>query len=122
MPGSGSSRMWALALGVVEAADIDGTVSAPDLLDDLARLDREVDRAQGRRYAALAAIAGIRPAGAAVSSEADRHIAHEVAIALGLSKDAASRQIATARSLFEEFAPFGHALVAGEVSAGTPAP
>ena len=51
-----------------------------------------------------------------MSSEADRHIAHEVAIALHMSKDAAARHIATARSLFEEFAPFGHALLEGSVS------
>jgi hypothetical protein len=108
--------MWALALGAVDPAEVADAVAAPELLDELARLDREVDRAHGRRYAALAAIAGTRPAGAAVSSEADRHIAHEVAIALGLSKDAAARHIATARSLFEEFAPFGHALLDGSVS------
>jgi len=114
-PGTDSSRMWALALGVVDPAEIADPVPAPALLDELARLDREVDRAHGRRYAALAAIAGTRGSGA-VSSEADRHIAHEVAIALHMSKDAAARHIATARSLFEELAPFGHALLEGSVS------
>ena len=116
VPGSDSSRKWALALGVVDPAEIADQVAAPDLLDELARLDREVDRAHGRRYAALAAIAGTRGSAAAVSSEADRHIAHEVAIATGMSKDAAARHLATARSLFEEFAPFGHALLEGSVS------
>ncbi len=117
VPGTDSSRMWALALGLVDAPlELDSRVAAPDLLADLARLDRDVDRAHGRRYAAIAAIAGIRAPGAAVSSENDRQIAHEVAIALGMSKDAAARHIATARSLFEEFAPFGHALLDGTVS------
>lgn len=116
VPGTDSSRLWALALGMVDPLELDSPVAAPDLLEDLARLDRDVDRAHGRRYAAIAAIAGIRTPGAAVSSENDRQIAHEVAISVGLSIDAAAHHIATARSLFGEFAPFGHALLEGEVS------
>ncbi|MFC6237624.1 HNH endonuclease [Longivirga aurantiaca] len=116
VPGTDSSRMWALALGLVDAQDLNSPVAAPDLLEDLTRLDRDVDRAHGRRYAALAAIAGIPDPRGAVSSENDRQIAHEVAIAVGMSIDAAAHHISTARSLFGELAPFGHALLEGEVS------
>ncbi|MGD9955160.1 MAG: DUF222 domain-containing protein, partial [Candidatus Nanopelagicales bacterium] len=113
---SDSSRLWARALGLVDPDALEDRVAAPELVGELARLDREAQAAIGRRYAAIAAIAGPRDPGAAVSSESDRHIAHEVAIALGISKDSAQHQISQARALFGEFAPFGQALLDGEVS------
>lgn len=113
---SDSSRLWAQALGLVDPAELEDRVAAPELIAELGRLDREAQAAIGRRYAAIAAIAGPRDPKAAVSSESDRHIAHEIGVALGISKDSAQHQISQARALFGEFAPFGQALLAGEVS------
>jgi len=113
---SDSSRLWAQALGLVDPAELEDRAAAPGLIADLGRVDREAQAAIGRRYAAIAAIAGPRDPKAAVSSESDRHIAHEIGVALGISKDSAQHQISQARALFGEFAPFGQALLAGEVS------
>ena len=114
-PDGPAAALWAAAHGDDPARDAVLLASAPDLLAGLAAADRELHRAAGRRYATVAALAGPARRSAA-RSDSDRHLAHEVAIAVGISKDAAHHLIRQAQALFGEFAPFGHALLEGSVS------
>ena len=113
-PGGDAAALWALAQGDDTARDAVLLRSASDLLASLAEADRELHKAAGRRFAAVAAIAGPLDTTAGRRSDSDRHLAHEIAIAVGISKDAAHHLIAQA--LFGEYSPFGHALLDGTVS------
>ena len=55
----------------------------------------------------FAAIAGPAPTRGRVSSESGRHLAHEVGMALRISKDAAHHQIGQARSCIRKPGSFG---------------
>ncbi|MGD9956460.1 MAG: hypothetical protein AB7O74_07135, partial [Candidatus Nanopelagicales bacterium] len=106
-PGGPAATLWAAARGDQESQDRVLLSSATELLAGLADADRELHRAAGRRFAMVAALAGPGTPAAGRRSDADRHLAHEAAIALRVSKDAAQHLIAQARSLFGEYAPFG---------------
>jgi hypothetical protein len=128
--GHGPAPAWdAPDLSDVEALDARGAVSEWDLpllrsidprsLDVAARVDflRRVEAVASLvavlHAGAVVALAGSEPSG---DSLADRHVAHEVALARRVGEGAAASGIATARALHSDFPAFLAALERGEVS------